>query len=95
MSYSKKGREKMKERQFLVQRVDLMDDERFNSIMTADELVHYIDMSDCFDERYVIYEITEMGKVEQIYYAGWQPGYVIEFVDAEGNVVLSGFGTDH
>ena len=83
------------ERLFLVQRLDLMDNERCDSIMTADELIHYIDMSDCFDERYAIYEFTEMGKVERIYYAGWQPGCVIEFINENKEVVLSGFGTDH
>lgn len=86
------------ERQFLVQRIIDMgtDDEyRCSSIMTADELIHYIDMQDYCTETYKLYEVTEFGKVVPIFYAGWQPGCLIEFINSYGNVVLSGFGTDH
>lgn len=83
------------ERQFLVQRINQTDNERYSTIMTADELIHYIDMSDCFDEDWCIWEITTFGQVEHIQYMGWQPGCVIEFVNDKGEIVLSGYGTDH
>lgn len=84
------------ERQFLVQRICHWDDEsRENTIMTADELVHYIDMQDICTEEYKIYEITEYGTINEIFYRGWQPGCWIEFVDRKGEVVLCGYGTDH
>lgn len=81
-------------RQLLVQRI-YDDNERDNTIMTPDELVHYIDMQDICEEEFKIFEITNFGEIKEIFYAGWQPGCVIEFVDKFGNVVLSGYGTDH
>lgn len=81
-------------RQFLVQRI-YDDDERGNTIMTPDELVHYIDMQDICEEEFKIFEITNFGETKEIFYAGRQPGCVIEFVDKFGNIVLSGYGTDH
>jgi hypothetical protein len=82
--------------QYLVQRVCLWDnDTRENTIMNSDELIHYIDMLDYCHEKYKIYEITEFGTFREIFYRGWQPDCLIEFVDNKGQVVLSGRGTDH
>ena len=83
------------EKKFLVQRHDLYDDEYFESLMTADELIHYIDMLDLIDEDYKIFDVSEFGKIKQIHYVGWQPDCIIELVDGLGNLVLSGLGTDH
>lgn len=86
------------ERQFLVQRIidaDTETEDRFSSIMTADELIHYIDYQDILDESYQIYEVTEFGKIVPIFYAGWQPDCLIEFVLADGTVILRGWGEDH
>ena len=83
------------ERCFLVQRHDYYDDTYFSSIMNCDELIAYIDMSDCYNEDWKIYEITEFGKVIPIHYVGWQPNCLIEFANDDNEVVLSGYGTDH
>ena len=84
------------ERQFLVQRILLWaENERENTLMSAGELIHYIDMQDYCEEDYHIYEITEFGTIIPIYYFGWQPDCLIEFVDDNGTVVLSGYGVDH
>lgn len=84
------------ERQFLVMRVCSWDgNSRDNTVMTADELIHYIDMQDYCTERYKIYEITQYCAPMEIFYRGWQPGCLIEFCDRNGQIVLSGYGTDH
>lgn len=82
-------------RNYLVQRV--MDDgEHWNSLFTADELIHYIDMQDIVsDADYHIYDMTELGAPKEIWYRGWQPDCLIEFVDKEGDIVLRGYGVDH
>lgn len=88
-------------RLFLVQRILNWDDgSRGNSIMNEEELIHYIDFQDICSEDYKIYDITEFGKVERVYYRGWQPGCVdtgklIEFVNKSGETIISAYGTDH
>lgn len=89
------------ERRFLVQRILLWDDgSREDTIMTEAQLVHYIDFQDICSEDYKIYDITEFGKVERVYYKGWQPGCMdtgslIEFVNESGETIISAYGTDH
>ena len=83
----------MEYQEFLVQRIS--DGERFNSIMDGNELVNYINMSDCHGEQWRIFAIDEFGVVTPIHYVGWQPNCVIEFANEAGEIVLSGFGTDH
>ena len=84
-------------REFLVRRSGghLDDGLCVNTIMTATELIDYVDMDDIHDESYEIYEITEYGTMREIFYRGWKPGCVIEFTDDYGQVVLCGYGTDH
>jgi hypothetical protein len=87
-----------KEIQFLVQRIvdiDLDGEDRFSSLMTLSELVHYIDMQDICTESYDIWEVTEFGKLTHLNYVGWQPGCLIEFATDDGTVVHSGYGVDH
>ena len=80
-------------KEFLVQRI--FEGERFNSIMDGNELIHYIDMSDCHNEQWRIYSIDEFGVVAPIHYVGWQPDCLIEFANDNGEIVLSGYGIDH
>lgn len=84
-------------REFLIQRVLPTDEStRINTIMTTDELISYIDAQDFMhEEHYKIYEITEFGTLEEIFYRGWQPNCLIELVDKKGQVIFSGRGTDH
>ena len=83
----------MEEKSFLVQRTDGID--YWSSLMTESELIGYINMSDCHDETWKIYDVSVYGKVEPIFYAGWQPDCLIEFINSRGQVVVSGYGTDH
>lgn len=86
----------MEERRYLVQRIlRWADNEEEATLMNEAELVHYIDMQDYCTEEYKIYDVTEFGKIEQIFYAGWQPNCLIEFVNSSGQVVASGYGVDH
>lgn len=81
------------EREFLIQAKG--EDYSYNKLVSEAELVHYIDMQDYCTEQYQIYEVTDMGQIKQIWYAGWKPGCIIEFVDENGKVVAGGTGTDH
>lgn len=86
--------EDLSPKRFLVQK--MIDDEVFSRIMTANELIKYIDMNDCYDEKFEIFDCdTVFGSVRKLYYKGWQPGCLIEIVDDQNNVVLKGYGTDH
>lgn len=83
----------VKERKFLVQRIG--EDYEDVSLMTASELIGYIDMQDICSETFEIYEVTNFGYVTPIHYVGWQPMCLIEFANENGEIVLSGYGTDH
>lgn len=83
----------MKERKFLVQRIG--EDYEDVSLMTAGELINYIDMQDIVTETFEIYEVTEFGYVTPIRYVGWRPNCEISFENADGEIVLTGYGTDH
>ena len=78
---------------YLVQRI--IDDESCAALMTKAALISYIDMDDCHGEDYRIFDVSEFGKVKELKYVGWQPHCLIELEDADGNVVVSGYGTDH
>ena len=79
--------------QYVVQRV--IDGNLSLSVMTDEELIRYIDEGDLHQEMYQIYNGTTFGEMKKVSYVGWQPNCLIELVDEAGNVVLSGYGTDH
>lgn len=81
------------EHKFLVQ--EHIEGEVYTRICTEAELINYLNMVDFSDEEYRIYDITFLGKVKEVFYQGWQPNRLIEVVDKNGNVVLSGYGTIH
>ena len=83
------------EKKYLVQRRDNYDNDVFGSLMTAGELIHYINMNDCIDESYRIFDISDFGTIKQLYYVGWQPDCLIEVEDEFGKIVISGYGVDH
>ena len=67
-------------------------------LMSEAELVKWFDMADCYPSfDYEIYAVDIRFKEApfKITYVGWQPNCLIEFVDEQGNVVASGYGTDH
>lgn len=78
---------------YLVQRI--IDGEFMCSLMNDLELIHYIDMQDICTEEYTIWDMSEVGKARRLHYSGWQPGCLIEIIDEDGNVVVSGYGVDH
>lgn len=79
---------------FLVQR--MIDDELVSTLMPPQKLIDYINMDDCHDENYEIFDcMSEFGKVKPLRYKGWQPGCLIEVIDETGKVVLRGYGEDH
>lgn len=89
----------MFERQFLIQKVynaGTCDEVRDNQIANELQLIHFVDFSDLYDWiDFKVYEITNPGEIVRLTYRGWQPGCLIEFVNDKGEVVLSGYGTDH
>ena len=87
---------KFMEKNYLVQMI--LDDGDFCvSLMNEYELIHFVDTLDYNDyvTDYHIYDVSVFGKIKQIHYKGWQPNCLIEFVDDDGNVVVSGYGEDH
>lgn len=78
---------------YLVQRI--IDGESHAELMTKAALINYIDMDDCHGEDYKVFDVSEFGKVKELEYVGWQPHCLIKLKDANGNVVVSGYGTDH
>lgn len=78
---------------YLVQR--MVEGELWSVLMTENALIDYIDMDDCHGEDYKIFDVSEFGKIKELHYTGWQPRCLIELSDADGNIVVSGYGTDH
>lgn len=78
---------------YLVQK--LIDSEVCGKIYTETELINYLDMSDCYDEEFRIYDISVFGEIREVQYKGWQPDRLIEITDGSENIVASGYGTDH
>ena len=81
------------ERKFLVQAFD--EEHQHVELMTANELINYIDFQDFHSETFWIYEVTEMGRVIPIHYVGWRPNCEISFENDQNEIVLTGYGTDH
>lgn len=80
-------------RKFLVQQI--INDQVCQGIYSEMQLISYLDMSDCYDGEYKIYDVTDFGQVREVFYDGWLPGRLIKVTDSDGNVVVSGYGTDH
>lgn len=80
-------------KRWLVQRES--DGERYDSLMNDNELIGYINMDDCHNEDYKIFDVSDFGQVKKVFYSGWQPDCLIEITDEDKNVVLRGYGTDH
>ena len=78
---------------FLVSK--MIDNEVYGVIYTETQLISFLDMADCSDEEYKIFDVSVFGEVKELFYRGWQPNCLIEVVDSNGYIVLSGYGTDH
>jgi hypothetical protein len=69
------------------------------SLLTAEEIISRVSMSDCSDEKVLVYDVSSYGTVKQIEVLGtWHnpkdPLY-IKAIDKSGNVVFDGYGEDH
>lgn len=80
-------------RKFLLQQI--INGSVCQSVYSEEQLIMYLDMSDCYDWEYRIFDVTDFGKVKEVFYNGWLPDRLIKITDSEGNVVVSGYGTDH
>lgn len=80
-------------RKFLLQQI--INGSVCQSVYSEEQLIMYLDMSDCYDWEYKIFDVTDFGKVKEVFYNGWLPDRLIKITDSEGNVVVSGYGTDH
>lgn len=66
------------------------------TLMSRTKLVNLIDRNDYEPISILsIYDVHVPGVFIELHYRGWQPDCLIEFVDDDGNVVVSGYGTDH
>ena len=76
---------------FSVQRV--IDGELIPSIMSPEKLIDYINMDDCHQEEYEIFDCSsEFGAIKPLRYKGLQP---LGLIDENSEVVLRGYGEDH
>ncbi len=80
-------------RKFLLQQ--LINGELCQSVFSEIQLISYLDMSDCYDTDYKIFDVSVFGQVREVFCSGWIPGCLIEITDGDGNIVTSGYGTDH
>ena len=84
------------ERQFLIQ-FEVEDEECYiNKIATSAEVISFIDELDFTPVgNWYVFDLNEFGKVKPLHYKGWQPNCLIELVDDNGEIIISGYGTDH
>lgn len=80
-------------RKFLVQQ--LINGEVCQSIFSEVQLISYLDMFDCYDGEFKIFDVSAFGQFKEVFYSGWLPNRFIKIIDSDGNIVASGFGTDH
>lgn len=84
---------------FLVQVKFPDDPEIYSRLMTASEIISRVDMHDYYDEDLEVYRINGFGKVEKLRLFGTWHNFdeplLIKAEDKNGNVVFSGYGTDH
>jgi len=73
--------------------------EIFNGVKTAAEIISSVDMQDCSGEQMAVFMTTAFGTVVPLEVKGcWHKPddpLLIECVDPNGNVIITGYGTDH
>ena len=75
--------------------LDMETTEMAVTLYSESQLIDYINMDDCHNENYIIFDVSEYGCIKRLQYKGWQPDNLIELVDEAGNIVVSAYGTDH
>ena len=72
------------------------DGEIFVRACSLSEIIHYIDMLDCYEyDEWEIYYMGEIGNPIHLSYAGWEPGCRITLKTDDGETFAVGQGTDH
>lgn len=72
-----------------------------STVTDANGIIHFIDMKDLDSslEDYCIHLIDEtkapLITLKPLHYRGWQPDCLIEIADDDGNIIISGRGTDY
>lgn len=82
--------------EFLVQYAIEGSEKIINKIVNSCWIIKTTNESDFNGiEEMHVFDVTDLGKIKPLYYRGWQPGCLIEYVDDKNNVVIHGYGTDH
>lgn len=76
------------------------DDNTYTTTLyTWSQILSFVDMSDCHDDEIRVFYSPEYGKVEELEVLGtWHDKddpLLIELVNQKGEVIRSGYGTDH
>lgn len=70
-----------------------------NCVMTEEEIISRVSMRDCSEENLAVFRTKSFGEIEPLKVLGtWHnldEPLLIEVVDGQGNVVISGYGVDH
>ena len=80
--------------------VSKYEDEMYAIMYTPSEIIHRIDMDDCYDftSTHKLYEVTEDGVYPLVIHGCWHdfkdPLY-IKVTRQNGEIVFDGYGTDH
>lgn len=86
--------------QFLVQCLDSFTGETWASFKTAKQLIDFVDLDDCYDFVYSVYDASsKFGEIKPLVVKGcwhdFRDPLKIVIEDEDGNVVLVGYGSDH
>lgn len=74
-------------------------EEEYSDLKSKEEIIEMINLSDCYDEIYKVYNISKFGEIEELkIYGPWhnpdKPLY-IKLTDKIGNILIEGFGAEH
>ena len=83
---------------FLVQ-IKYSDDCGYEKLMSSNEIISAINMSDCSEQEFAIYDVSEFGRVKSLkIFGNWHdmnnPTY-IKITDENGTIVFDGYGEEH
>lgn len=78
----------------------LHDDDTYSDTMyTWSQILSFVDMSDCHNEKIRVFHSSDFGSIEELTVLGcWHKmddPLLIKLVDKKGNVIRFGYGTDH
>ena len=99
--FTNDGTHMHKIKEYLVQMHDASDNSVCASMKTANEIINWVDMSDCYTEMDItVFDVeTHFGTIEPLFVFGtWHdsinPLY-IKVTHSDGRIEFDGYGTDH